>query len=171
MQLPLFPTIRRLFATRVMRLVSMFVFAMCSVTWVAQSVSSIRDNPRVPGSEAASIMAVAEAAERLAAAKVWVATKVLGAEAAVIDAAAAGCLDGGDSDADDCDAEVSALLVALDETHDIKLFFLREFTHLLQPAVGRIPRNRDIAAILRMSSETFRPPDSLVGNQGRTLEA
>ncbi len=158
MQSPLFPTIRRLVATRVMRIVSLFVFAMCAVTWVAQSVSAIRDNPRVPGSEAAVIAATAKSVD-LAAAK---------ALAVRVDDEAVDC--SGSNEADECEADVVAL-VALDETHDIKLFFLREFTHQLQPAVGRIPRNRDFGAITRMSSETFRPPDSLVGVKGRLLQA
>jgi len=158
MQPSLFPTIRRLVATRAMRIVFLFVFAMCSVTWVAQSVSAIHDNPRVPGSNAAATMAAAKSVD-LAAAK---------ALAVQVGDEAADCA--GNNERDECEADVVAL-VALDETHDIKLFFLREFTHQLQAAVGRIPRNRDFGAISRMSSETFRPPDSLVGVQGRLLQA
>lgn len=133
----------------------MLVFAMCTVTWVAQTVSSVRDNPRVPGSQAALALAAA-----------GIPTKAVVA----IDQAAAAvdCSDG--TDVEECEDEVIAL-VALDETHDIKLFFLREFTHLLQPVVGRVPRNRDFGAITRMSSETFRPPDHRVGVQGRLLQA
>lgn len=155
MQPSLFTTIRRLVATRSMRIVSMLVFAMCTVTWVAQTVSSVRDNPRVPGSQAALALAAA-----------GIPTKAV---VAVDQAAAAvDCSDG--TDVEECEDEVIAL-VALDETHDIKLFFLREFTHLLQPVVGRVPRNRDFGAITRMSSETFRPPDHSVGVQGRLLQA
>ncbi len=158
MQPSLFTTIRRLVATRAMRIASLFVFAMCTVTWVAQSVSAIRDNPRVPGSDAAVIVASAKSVD-LGAAK---------ALAVQVDDEAVDCSAG--SEGDECEADVMAL-VALDETHDIKLFFLREFTHQMQPAVGRVPRNRDFGAITRMSSETFRPPDSLVGVQGRLLQA
>ncbi|WP_293001058.1 hypothetical protein [Nevskia sp.] len=67
----------------------------------------------------------------------------------------------------DCPEESECESVALDETHDAKVFFLREFTHIFQAVVARMPRNRDLAAILRMSSETFRPPDQLVGLVGR----
>ncbi len=158
MQASLFPSIRRLVATRAMRFASLFVFAMCTVTWVAQTVSAIRDNPRVPGSDAALIVAAAKAVD-LAVAK---ALAVQG------DAATADCVSS--NEGDECEADVVAL-VALDETHDIKLFFLREFTHQLQAAVGRVPRNRDFGSITRMSSETFRPPDLRIGAQGRLLQA
>ncbi|WP_293373894.1 hypothetical protein [Nevskia sp.] len=131
----LFDHIRQLAVTRWMRVAAVAVLLMCTVTWVAQTVSAVDD-----GDLAVALAAVDEAR----------------------DAAAAGC----GCDEADCD---SVPLVALDETHDVKLFFLREFTHLLQPVVARMPRNRDLAAILRMSSETFRPPDRLIGHTGRSF--
>lgn len=137
----------------------MLVFAMCTVTWVAQSISAIRDNPMVPGSNAALMVSAAKALDR---------ATVAALAAVQSDAATAGCVSS--NEGDECEADVVAL-VALDETHDIKLFFLREFSHQLQAAVGRVPRNRDIAAVMRMSSETFRPPDLRIGVQGRLLQA
>lgn len=156
MQVSLFPTIRRLVTTRAMRIASLLVFAMCTVTWAAQSISAIRDNPRVPGSNAALIVMTA---------KHLVVAKALAVQGA---STMTDCVSS--NEADPCEADVVAL-VALDETHDIKLFFLREFTHQLQAAVGRVPRNRDIVAVMRMSSETFRPPDLRIGAQGRLLQA
>ena len=137
----LFDRFRQLATTRWMRAVAAIVFVMCSVTWVAQAVSSVQD-----GKVVTALAAAADEAER---------------HAALPDSAAADC-----EDEAECD---SAPLVALDETHDVKLFFLREFTHLFQPVVVRMPRNRDLAAILRMSSETFRPPDQQIGVIGRSL--
>ena len=136
----LFDHFRQLASTRWMRAVAAIVFVMCSVTWVAQAVSSVQDGKVI------TALAAADEAER---------------QAALPDPAAADC-----EDESECD---SVPLVALDETHDVKLFFLREFTHLFQPVVVRMPRNRDLAAILRMSSETFRPPDQRIGVIGRSL--
>ena len=124
-----------------MRAVAVVVFVMCSVTWVAQAVSSVKD-----GKVVAALSMAADDPEPVA---------------ALPEASPSDC-------ADEAECE-SVPLVALDETHDVKLFFIREFTHLFQPVVARIPRNRDLAAILRMSSETFRPPDQQIGVTGRSL--
>jgi len=134
----LFNHIRQLAATRWLRVVAVVALMMCTVTWVAQTVSAVDD-----GDLAVALAAADQADGRQAALDV----------------------DCGGEDVD-CDA---IPLVALDETHDVKLFFLREFTHLLQPVVARMPRNRDLAAILRMSSETFRPPDQQIGRTGRVF--
>jgi len=151
MSLPLFATFRKSASTRAMRFVFAFVFLMCSVTWVAQSISAVKDNPRIPGSPAALALAAAEPQAP--------------APADGLDGGLVACVDASEATpVEECESDVVAL-VALDETHDIKLFFLREFTHLLQPVVGRLPRNRDIGAITRMSSETFRPPDLLIAAQ------
>lgn len=123
----LFDHIRKLAALRYTRIVAVLLLAMCSVTWVGQSVSAVHDG-----------------------------------DLAVVLAMTDGLPDQAGSDGIDCLDEVDCdaiPLVALDETHDVKLFFLREFTHWFQPAMSRMPRNRDHAAILRMVSETFRPPD------------
>jgi len=136
----LFDHIRQLAASRWMRAVAVALLVMCSVTWVAQTVSSVQDGKVV------AALTAADEAER---------QQVL-PEPAPVDC----------QDEADCE---SIPLVALDETHDVKLFFLREFTHLFQPVVARMPRNRDLAAILRMSSETFRPPDQQIGFAGRSL--
>lgn len=136
----LFDHIRQLAATRWMRAVAVAVLVMCSVTWVAQTVSSVQDGKVV------AVLAAAEEAER---------------NLAMPDPAPVDC-----EDEADCE---SVPLVALDETHDVKLFFLREFTHMFQPVVALMPRNRDLAAILRMSSETFRPPDLRIGHTGRSF--
>lgn len=130
----LFEHIRKLATLRCTRLVAALVLLMCTVTWVGQSVSAVQDGDL---------------------------STVLAATDGIPDAVVAPDRDGVDcADEIDCDA---IPLVALDETHDVKLFFLREFTHWFQPAVSRLPRNRDHAAILRMVSETFRPPDLHVG--------
>lgn len=155
MSLPLFATFRKSAATRSMRFVFAFVFLMCSVTWVAQSISAVKDNPRIPGSPAALALAAIDAAS----------APQLPVPADGLDDGLVACVDASEATpVEECESDVVAL-VALDETHDIKLFFLREFTHLLQPVVGRLPRNRDIGAITRMSSETFRPPDLLIAVQ------
>jgi len=132
----LFDHIRTLARRRCTRLVAAFVLLMCTVTWVGQSVSAVQDGDLAVALAAADAVAVPAA-----------------------DAVADGdCPE--EADLADCEA---IPLVALDETHDVKLFFLREFTHWFQPAATRMPRNRDHAAILRMVSETFRPPDLQVG--------
>lgn len=136
-----FDHIRQSATTRLMRVVAMAVIAMCSVTWVAQAVSAVED-----GRAVATLKAAAEKAEQ---------------EIALADAALVDC-----GDEEECE---SVPLVALDETHDAKVFFIREFTHIFQAVVARMPRNRDLAAILRMSSETFRPPDQQIGFIGRLL--
>ena len=136
----LFDHIRQLATSRWMRAVAVAMLVMCSVTWVAQTVSSVQDGKVV------AALTAAEDAER---------------QQAMPEPAPVDC-----QDEADCE---SIPLVALDETHDVKLFFLREFTHLFQPVVARMPRNRDLAAILRMSSETFRPPDQQIGFVGRSL--
>jgi len=153
----LFTLFRTSASTRAMRFVFAFVFLMCSVTWVAQSISAVKDNPRIPGSPAALALAALAASDHPQAP----------VQADGLDQSLVACTDtGGEAPTDEeCEGDVVAL-VALDETHDIKLFFLREFTHLLQPVVGRLPRNRDFGAITRMSSETFRPPDLLIAAQG-----
>lgn len=136
----LFAHIRRLATARWARVVALFMVVMCSVTWVAQAVSSVQDS------------------------------KVLVTLAAIADALPPTPDTLPDAQPADCAEEAeceSVPLVALDETHDVKLFFLREFTHLFQPVVARMARNRDLAAILRMSSETFRPPDQQIGFIGR----
>ena len=118
-----------------MRVAAFVVLAMCTVTWVGQAVSAVED-----GRAVATLKAVAEQAD---------------IELALADDALSEC-----SSDSECE---SMPLEALDETHDAKVFFLREFSHFFQAVVGCIPRNRDLAAILRMSSETFRPPDRRVG--------
>jgi len=137
----LFDHLRQLATTRWMRAVAVAVFVMCSVTWVAQAVSSVQD-----GKVVAALSLAADDQTP---------------PSALPEPAPVDC-----EDEAECE---SVPLVALDETHDVKLFFLREFTHLFQPVVARMPRNRDLAAILRMSSETFRPPDQQIGFNGRFL--
>ncbi len=135
----IFDHIRYFATSRLMRVAAVVVLAMCTVTWVAQAVSAVED-----GRAVAILKAAAEQADT---------------ELALADAEPADC-----PEESECE---SVPLVALDETHDAKVFFLREFTHIFQAVVARMPRNRDLAAILRMSSETFRPPDQLVGLVGR----
>lgn len=132
-----FEHIRKLASLRCTRIVAVFMLVMCTVTWVGQSVSAVQD-----GELSVALAAADEVPEQPTL-----------ADPDCVDAFEAEC-------------EVIPL-VALDETHDVKLFFLREFTHWFQPAVSRLPRNRDHAAILRMVSETFRPPDPRSGRTGR----
>lgn len=127
----LFEQIRKLAALRITRTVAVILLAMCTVTWVGQSVSAVHDG------DLAAALALAD-----------------------------GTSDPDGSDSIDCLDEVDCdaiPLVAMDETHDVKLFFLREFAHWFPPASVRMPRNRDHAVILRMVSETFRPPDLSIG--------
>lgn len=141
-----FDHIRQLAVTRWMRGIAMAVLVMCSVTWVAQAVSSAQGGDVVVVSIAAADGA---------------------AEPPLPEPIPVDC----QTEAE-CESESESVpLVALDETHDVKLFFLREFTHLFQPVVGRMARNRDLAAILRRSSETFRPPDRRAGRSGRSIAA
>lgn len=138
----LFDHIRQLAATRCLRGVAVVMLVMCSVTWVAQIVSSVQD-----GKVVTALNAAADAASE--------------PQPPLPEPAPVDC---------QVEAECETVpLVALDETHDVKLFFLRDFTHLFQAVVARMARNRDLAAILRMSSETFRPPDLQIGFSGRSI--
>lgn len=133
----LFDHIRKLATLRCTRIVAVCLLVMCTVTWVGQSVSAVQDGD------------------------LGVALATAGDSGPATTLADPDCVD-----AEDAECEVIPL-VALDETHDVKLFFLREFSHALQPGTIRLPRNRDHAAVLRMVSETFRPPDPQRGHSGR----
>lgn len=135
----LFTRIRLRASTRAIRAVAAVLLLMCTVTWVAQTVSSIRDG---------QLVALLEQAEKLATAK-------------------AACLDQSAELEVEVECDTPALN-ALDETHDVKIFFLREFSHELGEAASLRPRHRDHAETQRMVSETFRPPDAVSGQVGRS---
>lgn len=77
--------------------------------------------------------------------------------------------DGGPCELED-DCEASPIFI-LDETHDIKLFLLKDFTHSFPRNSVHMPRKDQLADIRRSPSETFRPPDSAIGHREHALAA
>jgi len=140
------PTIRRLSVTRAMRVLGALVLAMCSVTWLAQAANAASGQASTLGA-----LALQEAQAQAAADQ------------------AVPCDEGTDNQPEGEPNCESPPIFILDETHDIKLFLLKDLTHAFPRNNSQLPRIEQSADVLRRPSETFRPPDFAIGIRERLL--